>query len=298
MSDSLSPALSGPLLTRQILRCARIAVRFGRKPRGHGEFKPGVLGRIGRRANELLTRHRLWERRFVADQLHEWRQTRALKPIRRLCRGLNVQMHEQELNHLLSVLEVKRPCNLLVFGMGNDSILWFEANRGGQTLFVEDDDYWDRVIRERHPSLQSIHVLYGTRAADWRDDIERAPALVLPAPVSGHAWDMILVDGPAAYKPEKPGRVQSVLAARKLVADNGTIMVHDCDRRAERSICAELLGHMTLAAQIHSLRQYVPQPKIRRDDASVRASLHIAGGRDTRPLPIAAFGEATASPHT
>jgi len=288
MSDS--PTISGPLFTRQFLRLARIAVRFGRQPRGQGEFKPGILGGVGRQANELLVRHRLWERRFVADQLRQWRDTRSLKTVRRLCRGLNVQMHERELHHLLSVLEAKRPCNLLVFGLGNDSILWFEANRGGQTLFVEDDQYWDRVIRERHPSLQSVHVLYGTRAADWREDLERAPALVLPAPVSGHAWDMILVDGPAAYKPEKPGRVQSVLAARKLVAGNGSIMVHDCDRRAERGICAGLLGHMTLAAQVHSLRQYIPRPEIRRDDAPARQPFHIAGGRDMTPLPVAAFG--------
>lgn len=290
MSDS--PAMSGPLFTRQILRLARIAVRFGRQPRGQGEFRPGVLGSVGRQANELLVRHRSWERRFVADQLRQWRDTRSLKAVRRLCRGLNVQMHEQELHHLLSVLESKRPCNLLVFGMGNDSILWFEANRGGQTLFVEDDQYWDRVIRERHPSLQSVHVLYGTRAADWQEDVERAPALVLPAPVSGHAWDLILVDGPAAYKPEKPGRVQSVLAARKLVAANGSIMVHDCDRRAELGICARLLGHMTLAVQVHSLRQYIPRPEIRRDEVPARQHLHISGGRDVTPLPVAAFGEA------
>ncbi len=282
-----------PALTGEALRVARIAVRFGRKPRSRGEFRPGVLGRLGRAANALLVRHRAWERRFVSAQLKEWRETRSLRPIRRLRRGLNIQMHESELNHILSVLEVKRPCAMLVFGMGNDSILWFEANRGGQTVFVEDDGYWDRVIRERHPSLRSVRVLYGTRAADWRGDIERAPALLLPAPVGNQAWDIILVDGPAGYKPEKPGRVQSVLAARRLVADNGAILVHDCDREAESAICGTVLSHMAMAGQVETLRHYIREPGTRSGRQTAPSQRDSAGPRSAGQWSIAAFDGAS-----
>ncbi|MGE0666949.1 MAG: hypothetical protein AB7O49_10375 [Sphingomonadales bacterium] len=287
--NTISPGITG-----QALRLARIAVRFGRMPRGQGEFRPGLLGRLGRFASEFLVRHRAWERRFVSEQLRRWRKTRSIRCVGRLRRGLNIQMHDRELDHILSVLEVKRPCAMLVFGMGNDSILWFEANRGGQTLFVEDDGYWDRVIRERHPSLRSIRVLYGTRAADWRDDIGRAPALLLPAPVGNQCWDIVLVDGPAAYKADKPGRVQSVHAARRLVAQNGAILVHDCDREAERAICGSVLGHMALAGQVHSLRHYIRRPEApRMAEATTRDG---AGSRDAGAWPAAAFDGLTSDP--
>ena len=280
-TETLSPSL-----TSQVLRLARLAVRFGKQPRGHGAYRPGFLGKLGKEAHDILIRHRAWERRFIATQLREWRETRTMTPIRRLRRGLNIQMHEQELNHILSALEVKRPCSLLVFGMGNDSILWFEANRGGQTLFVEDDSYWDRVIRERHPSLQSIHVLYGTRAGDWRADLLRQPGLVLPAQVSGHSWDMILVDGPAGWSEEKPGRLQSILAARRLVGGQGTVMVRDCDRQAEQTISASLLGHMVLAGQVQSLRHYVAQADQSQDEFAVA---HDRPVPDQTAWPVAAF---------
>ncbi len=276
-----------PSLTSQVLRLARLAVRFGKQPRRHGAYRSGILGKLGKEAHDILIRHRAWERRFITSQLREWRETRSMTPIRKLRRGLNIQMHEQELNHILSVLEVKRPCSLLVFGMGNDSILWFEANRGGQTLFVEDDSYWDRVIRERHPSLQSIHVLYGTRAGDWRSDMVRQPGLVLPAQVNAHAWDMILVDGPAAWSNEKPGRVQSILAARRLVADQGAILVHDCDRDAERTVSASLLGHMMLSSQVQSLRHYTAEADHGREGTPVRP--RVQPDREQSAWPAAAF---------
>jgi hypothetical protein len=263
----------GSALTVTVLRAARLAVRFG----GSGDgFAGSVRGRLARDAHETLVRYRLWERRFAADRLGEWRATRSLRPVRALRRGLNVQMRDGELAHLLETLEARRPCLLLVFGMGNDSVLWCEANRGGQTLFVEDDPYWEAVIRQRHPSIQSQRVVYGTRAAEWRADLARPTPLFLPRTVAGQAWDMVLVDGPAAYTDDSPGRVQSVLAARRVLAPGGSLLVHDCDRRPERAICDALLGHLPRAAQIGGLRHYV-----RRVEASLAAEPLVAGALAT-----------------
>ncbi len=280
----IASALTGPML-----RLARLAVRFGGKRGGSGGFRAGPLGRLGDAANRLLVRHRAWERRLVSEQLGLWRASRSLAPVRRLRRRLNIQMSDRELGYILSVLEQQRPCSLLIFGMGNDSILWYEANRGGRTLFIEDDVYWDRVIRERHPSLRSVHVLYGTRAANWRADLERPQPLLLPQEVGLHAWDIVLVDGPAACKPEKPGRIQSVLAARRLVADGGAILVHDCDRHAEHAICGGLLGHLVMSAQIDTLRHYASEADALDGRRPVRSPAH-ATWRETRPWQIAAFG--------
>ncbi len=264
--------------TNTMLRVARLAVRFGNRP--------GTAGTLGQKAHEMLVRHRNWERRFVADGLKAWRETGAISAIRALRRGLNIQMTDAELAHILDALERRRPCAMLVFGMGNDSILWFEANRGGDTVFLEDDPYWNRIIHERHPSLQSVPVVYGTRAADWRRDLADPTALILPQRLTAHPWDLILVDGPAAYTRDSPGRVQSVLAARRLVAPQGAIMVHDCNREAERGICDTILGHLPMASRVGSLRHY-SRPAAQKAAPAPRRP-PAAAGPVRQPLPAAA----------
>lgn len=275
MTDHSTPETA---LTNPMLRLARIAVRFGNRP--------GIAGRLGGRAHSTLVRHRNWERRFVAECLRAWRETGTLSAIRALRRGLNIQMADRELAHVLETLERRRPCALLVFGMGNDSILWFEANRGGDTVFVEDDPYWTKMIHDRHPSLQSVPVVYGTRAIDWRRDAVNPTSLILPQRLTAHPWDLILVDGPAAYTRESPGRVQSIHAARRLVAPQGAILVNDCNREAESRICDMILGHLPLASSTNSLRHY-SRPPIEKA-APVTRRVQAANDSVRRPLPAAA----------
>jgi hypothetical protein len=234
---------------------ARLAVRFGGgKADRRAEFSIGLLGRLARRANGFLLRHALWERHYAQSKLEDWRIAGRKAPVSALRRNLNMQMADGELATILREIEKRRPCSLLIFGVGNDSILWHEANRGGHTVFLENDPFWQRVIRERHHDLEIVPVRYDTKARRWRDDLANPPPLDLPAEVTSRKWDLIFVDGPAAYTAESPGRVQSIAAASRLVAPDGTVMVHDCVRTAERTISDRLLSHLPVTSQMRSLR--------------------------------------------
>ena len=56
----------------------------------------------------------------------------------------------------------------------------------------------------------------------------------LPEQVTQSRWDVILVDGPAGYTDENPGRMQSIYTASKLIKKGGYVFVHDCHRKVEQ----------------------------------------------------------------
>ena len=56
------------------------------------------------------------------------------------------------------------PCNVLVFGLGNDSYLWNEINKGGLTIFLEDDPTWISNFLNSNLKIQLIK--YNTKVED------------------------------------------------------------------------------------------------------------------------------------
>lgn len=119
------------------------------------------------------------------------------------------------------------PCNLLIFGQGSDSELWSWLNRAGSTVFLENCVEWFRQINHAESHL----VTY--------------PNLSVPERVSSQSWDLVFVDGPMGWKPEHPGRRESIKAASRLTTPGGWVVVHDYNRDAERRFCNEYLGNPT-----------------------------------------------------
>ena len=139
-------------------------------------------------------------------------------------------------------------CSLLVFGCGNDSVFWEKINRNGTTAFLEDDPEWLELARSRLTTGQAYPVRYGTRLSEWQSllDSPEKLELELPAEISSRRWDVVLVDGPAGYTDDSPGRMKSIYAASRLVAPGGCVFVHDCDRPAERHYAARYLENRRL----------------------------------------------------
>jgi SAM-dependent methyltransferase len=131
---------------------------------------------------------------------------------------------------------IRPPMNLLVFGAGNDSIFWNKANRGGRTVFLEDEEAWFNRIQKKCPALEIYRVHYDTRVDEWQKLINHPEKLELklPADIRETTWDTVLVDGPAGYAPDKPGRMKSIYEASRLVKPGGSVFVHDSEREAER----------------------------------------------------------------
>jgi len=154
---------------------------------------------------------------------------------------LGIQLHADEISEILKA--IKPPANFLVFGLGNDSVFWAEANKGGRTVFLEDGKKWVDSIRIKHPFLETYLVDYGTKLTDWKYLLEHPGELNLDLPneISGVQWDVILVDGPAGYFKKAPGRMKSICAASRLIRKGGDVFVHDTEREVENAYCNRFL---------------------------------------------------------
>ncbi|MFA5184804.1 MAG: hypothetical protein WC456_04785 [Patescibacteria group bacterium] len=172
---------------------------------------------------------------------------------------LDIQLETREIYGIRA--QIKAPINFLVFGLGNDSALWHDLNPGGRTAFLEDDQAWLEKIKKAQPRLEAYLIHYTTRLNDWRDLIDQPEKLALPLPpkVIATEWDLILVDGPAGWREDKPGRMQSIYSAAQLIKPGGDIFVHDCDREIEDKYANKYLGQQNIIAEIRGralLRHY------------------------------------------
>ena len=176
-----------------------------------------------------------------------------------LAEAEGIQMQAPELQTIIRAIRSRRGCSLLVFGCGNDSKLWEDVNRGGTTVFLEDDPAWADKIQ---PTLTtaSVHLVqYSTKLSEWVSLLycEDRLELDLPDAVSSRHWDVILVDGPAGFHDhdkyfgrEAPGRMQSIYMASKLVAPGGYVFVHDCERLIEQRYAAHYLGNSRIFVRV------------------------------------------------
>jgi uncharacterized protein (TIGR01627 family) len=170
----------------------------------------------------------------------------------------DIQLSVDELGLAITAIAQKRPCRLLVFGLGNDTPLWMRVNRGGTTVFIEDDEAWFRRVLARHRRAKAHLVSYRTQRAEWRGLLASTERLsmTLPDEVERARWDVILVDAPAGYEDSSPGRMMSIALARRLASDGADIFVHDCDRLVEQEYCDRLLKPENLQAEVGIIRHY------------------------------------------
>jgi uncharacterized protein (TIGR01627 family) len=181
------------------------------------------------------------------------------RPLLGVMRKLNrIQLSPRELARISTAVRGRRGCRLLVFGLGYDSGYWQAVNRRGRTVFLEDDPGWLRTVLDRHPGLAAHAVRYTTKQPEWRALREQPDRLRLDLPqgVREGDWDMVLVDAPAGWHDDSPGRMQSIFAAARLAAAGGEVFVHDCDRETERAYCDRFLPAAGLIGEADRLRHY------------------------------------------
>ena len=142
----------------------------------------------------------------------------------------NTQMTREEYLHISSLVSNS---NFLIFGTGNDTPLWKEANKEGTTLFLENDTRWvDKNDKNTHivnytctrPQAESLLQKY-------KEGNDEGLLMDHPEQLKDIVWDFILVDSPWDGS---HGRMQSIYLASKLLKKNHTqIFLHDCDRWVE-----------------------------------------------------------------
>jgi len=134
------------------------------------------------------------------------------------------QMTQLEYGVVAGALMAYAPCRLLVFGLGRDSELWTQINKGGETVFLEDTSEWFF-----QPNNGTAYLV-------------TYPGLKIPEQVQGDEFDFVLVDAPMGYLPTHPGREESIAMAAKLCRRDGIVFVHDYNREPERKYCRSYLG--------------------------------------------------------
>ena len=179
--------------------------------------------------------------------------------LRALVEGNPGQGSLAEYRAIAGVILARRPCNLLVFGVGRDSALWIDLNVGGRTAFIEHEPEWIAETRRRLPAAEVVQVRYRTRARWWRLYLLRPARLWmddLPPAITATAWDVVFVDSPQGYRPHTPGRMKSIYSAARLAAPGADVLVHDTDRRIERVYADRFLGEPALVTEVGKLRGY------------------------------------------
>lgn len=178
-------------------------------------------------------------------------------------RKLNeIQLSTEQLKVICATIKRKAPCKLLVFGLGNDSVFWSSFNRGGVTVFLEDNKDWFQEIIKSSKDIKAFLINYDTKRKDWKTFLEDTSLLnmTLPNDVEKEEWDVILVDAPVGRYDQNPGRMKSIFLSSRLVKNSGDIFVHDCNREVEDIYCNKFLGKenlkMEIRAPIGFLRHY------------------------------------------
>ena len=164
-------------------------------------------------------------------------------------RGQGLMSEGQYIN-IGYLIDILSPCNFLIFGLGEDAHVWTQINRGGRTVFLEDDKDWIRKFENQ--GLEIYDVQYDTQAQDHETigfDVEKL-SLGLPEEVVSTSWDVVFVDGPLGHNPPRPfkgpGRMKSICAAHALVKEGGLCIVDDMGRLIEKKYSFHFFGEENL----------------------------------------------------
>ncbi|KAE8672591.1 Protein IRX15-LIKE [Hibiscus syriacus] len=216
-------------------------------------------------------------------------------------------MEYSEMKPISDVLrKCSSPCNFLVFGLTQETLLWKALNHNGRTIFVDENRYYAAYFEELHPEIDAFDVQFTTKASETRELIESAKEQIrnecrpvqnllfsecklgindLPNHVYQVDWDVILIDGPRGDEGEGPGRMQpiftsGVLARSKKGSNPKThIFVHDYYRDVEMMSGDEFLCRENLVELNDVLAHFVVEKmeengfQYCRNSVSTKASL-------------------------
>ncbi|KAK8717469.1 hypothetical protein V6N13_044738 [Hibiscus sabdariffa] len=194
-------------------------------------------------------------------------------------------MAYSELKPISDVLrKCSSPCNFLVFGLTQETLLWKALNHNGRTVFVDENRYYAAYYEELHPEIDAFDVQYTAKISETRKLIASAKEQIrnecrpvqnllfsdcklgindLPNHVYEVDWDVILIDGPRGNGPDGPGRIQpmftsGVLARSKKGGNPKThIFVHDYYRDVETMPGDEFLCKENMVEYNDTLAHFV-----------------------------------------
>nr|KYP74082.1 hypothetical protein KK1_006750 [Cajanus cajan] len=197
------------------------------------------------------------------------------------------QLSLAEITLAFNVLQsLNRPANILVFGLGRDSLMWAGLNPRGKTVFLEDDPKWIQTVLKDAPDIRAHTVSYRTqvREADellssYRSEAACWPGAAtlrgnercrlalhnLPDEVYATEWDVVIIDAPKGYLAEMPGRMAPIYSAAVMARDrkgSGVthVFLHNVDRKEEKAYSEEFLCRMNFVQVVGKLGHFQIPP--------------------------------------
>ena len=182
--------------------------------------------------------------------------------IKRFIRIINLKiihkglMSFKEYWHLSKEIESLSPANILVFGLGFDSILWNNLNKNGKTIFIEDNKDWIRKFKHKNLSIKKVS--YKTEIKKFREYGFKNEILLLKLnkEITQTKWDIIIIDGPLGHQPPRdwagPGRMSSLYTAKQLSKYAKCIIVDDFSREIEKAYSCKYFGKKNIYKLINN----------------------------------------------
>lgn len=184
---------------------------------------------------------------FITNNSNIFDYIKFIKNMKKRKKGL---MSKKQYLTIAKKLSEISPCNLLVFGLGEDSYLWSRINKNGITIFLEDSEEWITTVNDG--TLDVEHVVYQTQIEKQKEIgyITEKLELSIPERVSDLTYDFIIVDAPLGHQPPRPlkgpGRMSSIYMAFKLLKKGGIVVIDDLHRPIEKQYALHYFGEENL----------------------------------------------------
>ena len=129
----------------------------------------------------------------------------------------------------------KKDSKMLVFGLGYDSKMWYEGNNKN-TFFVENNDKYIKLNIKDIPLDNIIKYDYKTTCllSNKLTDNQIKKFIIPEKIIKEGSFDIIIIDGPEGYSPEKPGRLIPCYWSTLLSKPGTVIYIDDANRPLEK----------------------------------------------------------------
>ena len=161
-----------------------------------------------------------------------------IRPLFDLYYNNNIQLAIDVVRDILRECGVSKR-KMLVFGMGHDTRLWWEA---ADTYFVEHDlkfikmnsfVHSDHVIHYKYPGITV------KESCEWLTNGNQTWSVQCPQQLLENGpYDIIIIDGPPGYKDDLSGRLLPIYWSASLSKAGTVIYIDDCNRHLE-SLCIQ-----------------------------------------------------------
>lgn len=141
-----------------------------------------------------------------------------------------VQMDNKVLSKIFEHIYLReKKVNILVFGLGFDSILYQTANEHGFTCFIEDDSFFYSINENIKNKILFKYKTTVRESMNYtNEDLEK---YMIPPIIKQIEWDIIIIDGPRGYEDNHPGRCLPIYWSS--LCKKATIFIDDSSRDVE-----------------------------------------------------------------